>query len=154
MGPVLRDIHLPPEPSWWPPAPGWWLLALVLLACLFWSARRLNTWLARRRLERAIRAEFARMSTAAADRSGSAAIAPLSEFLRRAVRARDPAAATLTGKAWLDYLNAHGGDPFDDEAAELLQDGPYRAAAVGDATALRAAAQRWLEVWLSRGRRD
>jgi len=27
----LRDIHLPPEPSWWPPAPGWWLLVLALL---------------------------------------------------------------------------------------------------------------------------
>ncbi|MBP6325901.1 MAG: DUF4381 domain-containing protein, partial [Dokdonella sp.] len=23
-GPQLRDIHLPPDPSWWPPAPGWW----------------------------------------------------------------------------------------------------------------------------------
>ena len=30
-GPDLRDIHLPPAPSWWPPAPGWWLLAFVLL---------------------------------------------------------------------------------------------------------------------------
>ena len=30
----LRDIHLPPEPSWWPPAPGWWLLALLLVIYL------------------------------------------------------------------------------------------------------------------------
>ena len=36
QGPVLRDIHLPPDPSWWPPAPGWWMLAglLLLLALL------------------------------------------------------------------------------------------------------------------------
>ena len=33
-GPDLRDIHLPPAPSWWPPAPGWWLLALVLLIAI------------------------------------------------------------------------------------------------------------------------
>ena len=30
----LRDIHLPPEPSWWPPAPGWWLLAAILVAAI------------------------------------------------------------------------------------------------------------------------
>ena len=26
----LRDVHLPPDPSWWPPAPGWWILAAVI----------------------------------------------------------------------------------------------------------------------------
>ena len=31
-GPQLRDIHLPPAPSWWPPAPGWWVLAALLAA--------------------------------------------------------------------------------------------------------------------------
>ena len=37
---VLRDVHVPPAPSWWPPAPGWWLLAgvvvLVLLGIVAW----------------------------------------------------------------------------------------------------------------------
>ena len=33
-GPDLRDIHLPPTPSWWPPAPGWWLLAIVVLIAI------------------------------------------------------------------------------------------------------------------------
>ena len=43
QGPALRDIHLPPEPSWWPPAPGWWVLAaLVLVGVLLavWGWRR------------------------------------------------------------------------------------------------------------------
>ena len=31
QGPVLRDIHLPPDPSWWPPAPGWWMLAALVV---------------------------------------------------------------------------------------------------------------------------
>ena len=33
-GPVLRDIHLPPEPSWWPPAPGWWILFVLAMGVL------------------------------------------------------------------------------------------------------------------------
>lgn len=27
----LRDIHLPPDISWWPLAIGWWVLAVLLL---------------------------------------------------------------------------------------------------------------------------
>ena len=48
-GPDLRDIHLPPAPSWWPPAPGWWLLAIVLLIAIavgVWTLLRL--WRERR----------------------------------------------------------------------------------------------------------
>ena len=36
---ALRDVHLPPEVSWWPPAPGWWIIFFIilgLLALLFW----------------------------------------------------------------------------------------------------------------------
>ena len=35
----LRDIHLPEPVSWWPPAPGWWILAIIILAILFFSIR-------------------------------------------------------------------------------------------------------------------
>ena len=36
---ALKDIYLPAAPEWWPPAPGWWLLALMLLAGLYYLAR-------------------------------------------------------------------------------------------------------------------
>ena len=51
-GPVLRDIHLPPAPSWWPPAPGWWLLAalaLLTIVVLAWQWRRQHRLRQRRR---------------------------------------------------------------------------------------------------------
>lgn len=35
----LRDIQLPPEPSWWPPAWGWWVVALGCLLLLIWLLR-------------------------------------------------------------------------------------------------------------------
>ncbi len=38
----LRDIHLPDPISWWPPAPGWWVLAVVVLALLFFMTRKVR----------------------------------------------------------------------------------------------------------------
>jgi len=46
----LRDVHLPPQPSWWPPAPGWWVLLAVacvvaISTCLLYRrARRARRW--------------------------------------------------------------------------------------------------------------
>lgn len=48
----LRDIHVPPEPSWWPPAPGWWILAAVCLLALAWLAQR---WRAKRQRQAPLR---------------------------------------------------------------------------------------------------
>jgi hypothetical protein len=42
----LRDVQLPPAPSWWPPAPGYLmvggavLLVLLVIAVLWWRRRR------------------------------------------------------------------------------------------------------------------
>ncbi len=32
----LRDVHLPPDPTWWPPAIGWWVVALLVVAAVVW----------------------------------------------------------------------------------------------------------------------
>ncbi|HRQ63782.1 MAG TPA: DUF4381 domain-containing protein [Xanthomonadaceae bacterium] len=148
MGPQLRDIHVPPEPGWWPPAPGWWLLGLVLVAGLIWLVPRMRAWQERNRWRRGVRRAYATMAREAAGLPQARAIAQVSEFLRRAVRASDPAAAALAGRAWIDYLNATGSHAFDAETAELLQDGAYRPQVEGDVAALVAAAGDWLEAWL------
>ena len=92
----LRDIHLPPEPSWWPPAPGWWVLAILLLVAAVlltrWVWRRMR---ARRRLAR-LMAEF---DAAAGLVDPGARLAAISQLLRRAARLRDPRAAQPAGRA-------------------------------------------------------
>lgn len=45
----LRDIHLPPDPSWWPPAPGWWLIALLVVAGLVYAGHSLRSAIEKRR---------------------------------------------------------------------------------------------------------
>lgn len=135
-GPVLRDIHLPPEPSWWPPAPGWWIVVLVVLAFgawLAWRGRR-----ARRvaRARRRLRAEWQQVVDAHPGEGGAAArVAGFSLLLRRAARRYAPQASTLRDEDWLGFLDA--GDPqrpFREGAGRLLLDGPYRAS-VADADA-------------------
>lgn len=120
----LRDIHLPPEPSWWPPAPGWWLLAVLLLV----SAVLLARWAwrcvrARRRLAR-LMAEF---DAVAGLVDPGARLAAISQLLRRAARLRDPRAANLQGDDWLRFLDqVDDWQPSATDRWRVLLDGPYQ----------------------------
>lgn len=121
---VLRDIHLPPEPSWWPPAPGWWVLTLLLVLALVWLWRTLARARARQRRRIAIEAE---LSQALAPAEPSAQLALLSQLLRRAARHSDPRAVTLHGEDWLHFLDGSAPDqPFSRGPGRILLDGPFR----------------------------
>ena len=122
-GPVLRDIHLPAEPSWWPPAPGWWLIALIVLALLVWQGLRLRR---RQRLARARRGLLREFDRANAE-SGAAKVAALSELLRRTALRYAPGSARLRDEDWLAFLDADDPEqPFLRGPGRLLLDGPYR----------------------------
>lgn len=118
---VLRDVHVPPGPSWWPPAPGWWLvlLAIVVLVAvpLLWIG-----WKRRRR------ARWARMFEAQCHSALAppAQVAAASQLLRRAARRIDPKADRLQGAAWLQFLDGPKGHDFSGGVGELLLDGGYR----------------------------
>lgn len=107
----LRDIHLPPEPSWWPPAEPWfWLLAGLLLALLLlWAWRR---WLTPRLRKARIR----RQRAVIWQREVSSITDPVQRLqsatalLRRITIADNPASARVQGKDWLRILNT---DPID-----------------------------------------
>ncbi len=146
----LRDVHLPPSPPWWPPAPGWWLLFAVLLSTLVivlaWR------WRVRRR-RRALARFFDDTVDAAPD--PAARIAAMSELLRRAVRERDPQAATLTGDAWLAHLDAGQRGPVFAAGLgrSLLEGGFRREVPESEYRALRVVVrQRFLELAMRRRR--
>jgi len=120
----LRDIHLPPEPSWWPPAPGWWLLALLVAAAAVMLGRTAwRAWRERRRIA-ALAAEF---DAVAVLPDAGARLAGISQLLRRAARGRDPASVELHGSAWLGFLRgaAPGASSFEPAQAQLLAEGLY-----------------------------
>jgi hypothetical protein len=137
----LRDIHLPPEPSWWPPAPGWWALAILLLIATLLLAR----WLVRRaRARRRLAQLMAEFDGASALTDPAARLAAISQLLRRAARLRDPHTAQLQGEAWLCFLDGDrgadaGGQSFTSDTGRLLTEGLYRP--VADPAAVEALIQ-------------
>ncbi|MEA9586986.1 DUF4381 domain-containing protein [Xanthomonas sp. WHRI 10064A] len=146
----LRDVHLPPSPSWWPLAPGWWLviaaLVLVLASAWFW-------WWRRRRQQRSWLAAFdaeLQHATTPAQR-----LATLSMLLRRAARTVDAQADRLQGDAWLQFLDGRKSkiQAFSQGPGRALLEGGFqRAPAVTDLDAVQALArQRFLR--LMRGQR-
>ncbi len=105
-GPDLRDIHLPPSPSWWPPAPGWWLLALVLLVAIGFGVWMLVREMRERRWRRRVAVELDRIAAMHAAQPDDVRLAAdVSQLLRRASLLIEPSAAALQGDAWLAFLD-------------------------------------------------
>jgi hypothetical protein len=155
-GPELRDIHLPPAPSWWPPAPGWWLLALLLCFGAFIAVRWLLQRERERRWRRRVHAELDRIAATHAAQPDAVLLAgEVSQLLRRMSLLIDPHAAALRDDAWLDFLDRQLSPeqalaaPFRSGSGRLLIDAPFRrvddaALHALDAPALIGLARNWL----------
>ncbi|GGC79412.1 DUF4381 domain-containing protein [Chelatococcus reniformis] len=140
---LLRDIAVPAPVAYWPPAPGWWILAAALTAVLLIG---LAAALARYR-----RDAYRRQALAELDAIGPvttpAAAQRLSAVLKRAALVAYPrqAVASLTGSAWLGFLDRTGGtDAFSRGAGRQLTAAALGAGAPADGTALARAARQWL----------
>lgn len=123
----LRDLHLPAPIGWWPLAPGWWLLAVTVLLMLG-SA---GLWLRRRRRLRPIRLALSELDALKRDLAATPAerLQRLSILLRRVALTLYPReeTASLTGAAWLRWLDAGLGTPgFSEGPGRVLAEAPYR----------------------------
>ena len=105
----LKDVHLPPDPSWWPPAVGWWLLAIALIGLLVWLI--IKAWKAYtlRQPIRAARAALANLNAQASSplQYATEANAILKRLLVHALGRQHY--APLSGPAWLSALDQESG---------------------------------------------
>ena len=143
---VLRDVHDVPVPSLWPLAPGWWamlaLLAAIGLALALWR------WQKHRRLQRA---------NALFDHALAQATTPaqrlqaMSDLLRRAARRQRADADTLTGEAWLSFLDVGLTDqPFTTAGGALIESGLYTPKLTAESVAeLEVVARQRFVSWMS-----
>jgi len=129
-GPMLelRDIHAAPAPGWWPPAPGWWvvavLLTVLLVLGLLWLRRRYRA----RRFRRQVMLELEHIGDRYKDKYNDGFFTETGVWLRRVALRRYPAeqVASLTGFAWLEFLDATGGaGEFCNGVGQVLETGPY-----------------------------
>ncbi|MCK0198546.1 DUF4381 domain-containing protein [Ancylobacter sp. 6x-1] len=134
----LADIAVPPPVPWWPPAAGWWMIAAALLAALLiLIAAGIRHW-RRDAYRRAALAELSGLG------SGADAAA-ISDVLKRTALAAYPrqTVASLTGSAWLAFLDRTGG------TNDFTEAGGFAASVSGvrasSDNALLAAGRRWVK---------
>ncbi len=124
----LRDIHLPEVPGIWPPAPGWWLLALLLLVACFYCLRFTIKYWHKQQQKKQILSLLDALENKTRDEADNIRLAKLSELMKQLALARFPGkqVSSLSGKAWLEFLDETGGSGmFSHGAGQVLAQGPY-----------------------------
>ena len=143
----LRDIHLPPEPVLVVLLSPW-SITIVLTALLV-----AVVWVVRRRLRhkplRAAMRELKHLSiTHGHDGDDTALARGLSRLLRRYAAQRFGTAgiAGLTGRDWLEFLDAHSGaGGFCNGVGAVLETRPYQLTGDFDAVALTTLVRHWVQ---------
>jgi len=155
----LRDIHLPPEISWWPLAWGWWaLLALVVLILVI----LFNWWRQRSSSQKHVDLSAQASALKELERIEQqyshdplGLVRELSVLLRRiaiSLYGRRNVAG-LTGMTWLQFLDKQGSSPvFSERFQQSLTELPYRAQGSTDAQALVQEVRQWLYSQASAGK--
>lgn len=149
QGPELRDIHLPPDPSWWPPAWGWWLLGVLILGVLLllaWCWRRYRREVRQRR--RVLAGLDALVARHQHDGDHAALAGGLQQLLRRVARQHDPQAAQQRGEAWRLTLARMPLDAAAQSTLLALDRQIYQPRPVFDHAAAVQATRQWLQLAL------
>lgn len=140
---ALRDIHTPVPPTL--ALVVWYAAGAILMLSVLLTLLRRARW---RRQRAALRELAALAASHARDGDGTRLAVGLSRLLREYAMRRFPDAglAALTGPAWLEFLDAHGGQgEFSGPAGAILECRPYQREGEFDACALLALVRRWLQ---------
>lgn len=146
----LEDIHLPDPISFWPLAPGWWLLLILLLllavAAVYLYQHGVTHWFYKRRLKQQLISELEECYQEWQQHQQSDVLcASLNAQLKRYCRRWEPQALSLSGEAWVDWLETRGGEPFSAAHRHALAHGPYQPDSGLSEQAIRALSDRCID---------
>jgi hypothetical protein len=123
----LRDIHLPDAISWWSLAIGWWITMLVI-PMLLWISFLIYKRLTRKTAIKSAKKLLAQLKQDAI-KSDAEKLIEVSALIRRvaiSIASREEC-ASLTGQAWLEYLDKSVKDnAFTQGVGQCLADFSYR----------------------------
>ncbi|WP_115718260.1 DUF4381 domain-containing protein [Gallaecimonas mangrovi] len=139
----LKDIQEPLPPSFWPLAWGWWLLIAIVLLL----AAVAIGWLLKTKQNNRVKVRLQQRLQQLGN--GDDFLAALNQLLKEAaIYYYDPATVgTLSGKAWVSFLQQHSPKAPDRHTLELLEAGPYAksfAVSFEHFEALKQFAQAWI----------
>ncbi len=155
----LRDLHLPPEPSWWPPAAGWWvLIGLLFGIVVLWQYVRRRK---RRRPAIApyqqVRIQLDHLRSNYADNADTIRLlAGLSALIRQAAMTLSTReeVAKLTGDVWLNWLDQHAGKVlFMSDKGRVFASAHYQVNAAFEADAVLQICEEWLKIVFEKDKR-
>jgi cbb3-type cytochrome oxidase subunit 3 len=143
----LKDIHLPDAISDWPLAFGWWTLLILTILSLcvivyFWRRYRVNNANKKAALQ-LLRLKYQRFK---ADSDSQAFLRHSNQILKRYCLQQYPAAVSLSGLAWTDFLILHSAKTaFSKELTYAMSEGLYQQNCKYDADELYNACSGWLK---------
>lgn len=121
----LRDIHMPDAPSYWPLAPGWWFLIIIVCVLAYLLYKIIAKRNHRKQLNNLMQNQLQTIQSDYKKHKNKHKLAiEVSELLNRFVRhvLGDSNATSLSGKAWINYLNSQTEHSmFDKFEVELTQ---------------------------------
>lgn len=145
----LKDIHLPPEPSFWPPAIGWWIVLALLILIL------ITVFVIWKKYERrAPRREALQLldridNNYLSDKDIVAYVSEINKLIRRvAMQAFSRhECAGKSGEQWLEFLQQHSKlEGFTQGIGRCLIEVPFSKKEVQiDHHELRKLADHWIK---------
>ncbi len=144
----LRDLHNPADIGWWPLAPGWWLLfALIIgiIGLIFYRSKYKPASAQPINYRQLAIGELKKIEQTLAETANEQQfITELTLLIRRYTRVYSPEAASLTGKAWLTFLDKNLEQPQFQQFHHQLCVAPYTHGPIKNIDKLIALVETWL----------
>jgi len=145
----LKDVHIPDAISWWPLAVGWWIL-LVSIPVLLWISFWFYNYLTRKTAVKTAKKLLAALKQDTT-KNEVQKLVEISALIRRVAMSIAPRdeCASLTGQAWLEYLDKSVKDnAFTQGIGQCLADASYSKSPAENinVSELINLTERWLKV--------
>jgi hypothetical protein len=144
----LRDIHAAPAVPWWPPAPGWWIVAVLMLALLFWMGRRVFARFKNHQRRKQMLAWIDHLNANIdPQKEPQAYLSTINRIFKLVALRAFPAqqCASLAGQDWADFLAANMQRPKSSESLDVLASGPYDPAPEFDPQLMSELTRFWIK---------